>query len=260
MRSRLMLLVGAGVLLTACEDTSSPSDEARVSVAMSAQSSAATSGTTNPINANGDLVLTGTNGVLTITDVKLVVSEFELKRDNDDDCEEVVGSDDDCEEFESAPFLVDLPLNGSEVVVATDRVPAGTYTEMEFEIEDLDDDADDSAGNRTVIQQLRTQLRAAYPGISDDASVIVVGTFTPVGGQARPFTVFLDADIEVEMALNPPLTISESGANRTVTLSIDPALWFRSNGQVLDLSDLNGDILEFEVEVEDGFTKIEWDD
>lgn len=91
--------------------------------------------------------------------------------------------------------------------------------------------------------------------------MVVTGTFTPTGGAPQNFTVFFDADIEVEMDLVPPLVIDATGtASRTITINLDPALWFQANGQVLDLSSFNGQTLEFEAEIEDGFVEIEFDD
>lgn len=260
MRGTSMLLVSL-LAMAACSDSSGPEDELQVEIAVAVRTSAETSGTAVPINGNGALVLTGTNGILTIQAVELLVAEFELKRLDHDDvaCKLDPGPRSACRRFESAPFLMDLPLNGSPVVVATEGVPFGTYTELEFEVEDLEDDDDDaSPHDRQVILDLRTQLRALYTGISDETSMIVSGTFTPNGGSSRSFTVFVDAEIEIEMQLNPPLVIG-NGSDRTMTLVIDPARWFRRGGQVLDLSAFNGRVLEIEVEIEDGFVSIEWD-
>lgn len=260
-RARLLGSLVSGLLLIGCADTSGPDDERPVEIAAMARSSAATAGTPVPVNGNGELVLTGTNGVLTIQKIQLIVAQFELKRANRDDgeCDRNRGQDSPCRRFESAPFLLDLPLMGSAVVVAAERVPFGTYSELRFEVEDLDGDDDDMPPwDRQVILDIRTQLRALYPGIGDETSMIVKGTFTPVAGQSRPFTAFVDAEIEIERRLDPPLVVDGSGANRRLTLEIDPARWFRRGGQVIDLSVLNGTVLEFEVEIEDGFSRIEW--
>jgi hypothetical protein len=247
----------AAILLVtvACNDATSPGDSARLRVAFAALDTTATPSTSD------QLVVTGTNGVLTITDVRMIVSEFELKGPR-----ACVEEDDDGElelehcEFESSPFLLDLPLNGDSIVVATTDVPTGAYTEVEFEVEDLKRDDDDGNRTRDAINALRTQMRSAFPNFPDDASVVVVGTFTPNGGTARPFTVYLDADVDFELPLIPPLIINESGANRTVTVEITPKRWFLRAGRVFDLSAFNGRVLEFEDDFRLGISRARCDD
>src|SRR5687768_12399642 len=102
--SRKLAWSAAILLITvACDDTTSPNDSSQLRVAFAAVD---TTGT--PTN-NSQLVVTGTNGTLTITDVRMIVSEFELKGpracvEEDDEGELEL---ENCE-FESAPFLLDL--------------------------------------------------------------------------------------------------------------------------------------------------------
>jgi len=217
--------------------------------------------------AGPSLVLSGTNGTLTLEDIRVVVSEIELEA-IDDSC---VGEDDsvddigdDCEEFETGPQFLDLPLDGTPIEVATSAVPLGTYEELEFEIEDLEDDEDDAA-EAALITAVRAEILAIVPDWPDEASALVTGTFTPTSGSPVAFRVFLKAEIEVEMELVPVLVIDGRGASRKVTVDIEPSIWFsRSDGSVVDLSqydyDATGQLLEFDVEFEDGFTKVEVED
>lgn len=209
----------------------------------------------------------GTNGTLEIDDVRLIVSELEFE--GDDDACETEGSD-DCAEFEAGPSFVDLPLDGSPFTVGTDDVDPGFYDEFELEVEDLEDDEDDAA-EAAAIDSLRNFIAQNFGEWPAEASAFVAGTFTPVATEAtpnpdpRPFGVFLEAEIEVEMDLAPPLSIDESGASREVTVLLDPAMWFRrADGSVMDLSQFDfettGSVREFEVEMEDGFVSVEHDD
>lgn len=94
---------------------------------------------------------------------------------------------------------------------------------------------------------------------------MVIGTFLPTGGTSVPFTVFLKCEIEVEMALDPNLTIADDGtANRTLTVDIRPDLWFQNaDGSVKPLPEWDWEttqqLLEFELEMEEGFVKVEAD-
>jgi len=244
----------AGVLLTAltaCSGPLAPGEQGRVNIAFRVLSSAN--------SQSGPLVITGSNGTLSITDISLIVNEFELEVD-EDACE-AQGSDDECEEFEAPAAFVRLPLDGDQLVTVSTLVPAGTYHGIEFEVEDVElDESDDDAGE---LGSVAAAVRAAFPNWPDEASMVVVGTFTPTGGQPVPFTVFFDAEIEIEKSFTPPLVVDQN--NETVTLELDPAVWFRRfDGTVLDLSAFDfgqtGDILEFEAELENGFQTIDFDD
>jgi hypothetical protein len=196
------------------------------------------------------LTLTGANGTLAISDIRLVAAEFEL--DGDDDVNRCGGNggDDDCEDFNAGPMFVDLPLTGGTTPVGSGDVPAGVYDEVEFEVEDLDDDEEDAAEAQRIAA-LRQQILAQFPDWPRDASMLVTGSFTPTGGAARPFRVFIEAEIEIELDLNPALTVGE-GQTGSLDVTLDPAVIFRNGANVLDLSSA-GSRFELEVEIENGF-------
>lgn len=265
----------AAAALAACSDSpTGGGNDARVQLRFGvaggqAQRSAAlfqTSGTDR-------LVLTGANGTLAIDDIRMVVAEFEL--DGDDDVNRCGasptvlashgaddhGADDhgsggngrdddgeDCEDFNAGPLFVDLPLTGSSVAVGSGDVPAGVYDEVEFQVEDLDDDEENPAEAQRIAQ-LRQQIVAQIPDWPRDASMLVVGSFTPTGGAARPFRVFIEAEIEIELALSPPLTVGE-GQTGSLDVTLDPAAIFRSGANVLDLSSAGS---RLELEMRNGF-------
>jgi hypothetical protein len=216
----------------------------------SASSSSMTAFATAPAAAAQDVEVEGRNGTLNLERVVLIVDELELeghgeecRRDRGDS--EVKVRDDDDEddkehgrqcEFEADAFLLDLPVDGSPITIASDLIPDGVYDELEFRVRDveLDEDEDDEG----VIGLLAAQLRSSFPNWPSRASALLQGTFEPAGGgAARPFTVFLDADLKVEMELEPPLVITEEGPSRVITVEVHPDLWFRRiDGSVVDLS------------------------
>jgi hypothetical protein len=217
--------------------------------------------------AGPPLVLIGTNGTLTIEEIRLIVAEVELDREDDDGCGgDDHGNDDigdSCEKFSAGPRFLDLPLDGQPIEVMTDIVPAGVYDELEFEIEDLEDDEDDAV-EAALIAAIRAEVLAAVPDWPEEASALIRGSFTPTGGAAVDFRVFIEAEIEVEMELIPALVIEGRAASRDVTVDIHPEFWFaQSSGALLNLSlfdfDDTGLVLELDVEFEDGFTEIEID-
>jgi hypothetical protein len=231
-------------------------------------------------SAAGGLSVQGANGTLSITDVRLIVSRFELRRvagscptdsttvagthaDRGADDGGNHGDDSRCRRFRAGPSVLALPLDGTPVTVATDSVPAGTYGSVKFKVEDLADErgehesghgGDDDAQEQAGLQGVLAQVRSAYPNFPETASMVVQGTFTPTGGAAQPFTVYFRAHIDVEKRLDPPLTVPGTTA---VTIAVDPTLWFRSGANVVDLAAQNGKLLGFEVEMEHGFSHAE---
>ncbi|HEV2146688.1 MAG TPA: hypothetical protein VGR37_04660 [Longimicrobiaceae bacterium] len=240
-------------LLWACDSTG-PDDGRRVAVRFdaitstgsSASQSSGSGASFDHVPARGPITLTGTNGTLVIQDIRLIVSEIELER-AEGSC---LTGNDDCEEFEGGPFLVNL-LDGTAAEVVSAVIPAGTYTEFEFEVEDLDADDDDEASERQRVEAILAQMRQAYPGFPSRASMVVHGTFTPTGGNAQRFTVYFDAEIEVEHEFATPFRVPEDGA---ITVNLHPATWFRSGTQVLNLAALNGKTVEFEAEFKSGIS------
>ena len=205
------------------------------------------------VPATGPVTVTGSNGTLLIQDIRLIVSELELNR-VDAACVEDSDSD-DCEEFEGGPFLVNL-LDGTPNQVVNALIPPGTYSKFEFEVEDVEADEDDDSGERAAMQAILTQVRQAYPAFPGDASMVVHGTFTPTGGAAQVFTVYFDAEVEVEQEFATPFRVPEDGL---INVNLDPAAWFRDGGQVLNLAALNGQLIEFHQDFEQGI-EVEDDD
>lgn len=210
--------------------------------------------------AGPPMTIAGTNGILTISEIRLIVAEVELKGEDDDTCE-----DDDCTDFEAPPRLLDLPLDGEPVEAFVGFIPSGIYDELEFEIEDLEDDEDDT-DFATEIAALREQILDEFPDWPRQATALIVGTFESEADGVVEFRVYVEAEIEVERAIVPPLVVGEGGGlSADLTVDIRPDVWFtRSDGSVLPLHlydfDLTGSLLELEVELEDGFTEIEIDD
>lgn len=234
----LSLIAGA-----ACDSTTAAGGN-EVRIRMGARSEIAAGSA-----AEAPLVIAGTNGELTITDLRVVVAEFEVKGDDDVNPCAAAGRDDDCEDFDAGPLFLDIPLN-AEVTVSTGALPAGTYREVEFEVEDLDDDEDEPA-KAARIQALLEQIRAQLPDWPRKASLLVVGSFRPTSGGTLgapvPFRVFVEAELETEVQLVPPLVVGAGGAQE-VSITFDPTQVFRTGTQVVDLSQFNGRLLEWRID------------
>lgn len=217
-----------------------------------------------PVRVAGPpMIIDGTNGTLTIEEIRLIVAEVELDGE-DDACEDDEPNSDDCADFEAPPRFLDLPLDGEPVQAFAGLIPPGVYDELEFEIEDLEDDEDDTQF-AAEIAALRDQILVEFPDWPRKATALVVGTFESQAG-SMDFSVYLEAEIEVERNLVPPLIVGEEGSTGTdLTVDIRPDIWFtRSDGSVLELHlydyGTTGLVLEFEFEMEDGVLEVEIDD
>ena len=212
-----------------------------------------------PAAVGGPLAVTGANGTLSITGIQVVVARFQLRSANDVPCTGATGTGDDECEFQAGPFFVDIPLDGSQLNVATGALPAATYTHVRFRVKNLDDDDDDggSGGDNATpaqVQALFDQIRAQIPDWPRKASMLVTGTFTPTGGAPRAFRAFARAEVRLTLPINPPLTVGEGSTSSSVTLVLDPASFFKTGTNVLDLSQFGaGRLGEFKVEAGRGF-------
>ena len=254
------------LLLAGCSDAAGPDSSSRVAVRFGQSASSGVTPSIASLSAMGSsagsntpLVVSGSNGTLTITNVSFIVAEVELECQGDDDLRPA------CADFKAPPAFVRLPLGAGVVDVASAGVPSGSYTELEFEIEDLEDDLDDSATERAQYAALRSVIRAAYPDFPDKASMLVEGTFTPSGStQSVAFRTYFDAEIEIEMGLTPPLVVSDAVASRALSVDVQPGMWFRRvDGTVVDLSRLDygrtRSVVGLEVEVKQGFRAVKFD-
>ena len=148
--NRFLITTAAAALtlaVAACGDATGP--EGTTSVAFRAATSSASASMTSDdisFSHSGDtdaatITADGTNGQLTIASVHFVMSEFELERaDEAEDCDDEEASEEACEEFEAEMQFLELPLTGDAAIAVQQTVPAGDYDELEFSIEELEDD------------------------------------------------------------------------------------------------------------------------
>ncbi|WP_445664538.1 hypothetical protein [Fodinibius sp. AD559] len=250
--------------LTNCNTTGTNAEpgEGNVTLQFKTVSGSTTSKTVSSGNttssSHDSLLIEGTNGTLKIEDIRFIVAEFELDpSEADDDSTEL-------EEFESQPFFVDLPLGEETLSLANSQIQAGLYEELEFEVENLDFENEEQ-GEDEEHQALADSIRSKFPDWPAKASMIITGTFTPTDGAPQSFKVFVDAEIEIERAFNPPLEVTEDNIEQMVSVRINPTTWFeQSDGSVMDLTQYDWDehqqLLEFEAEFENGVEEIEVDD
>ncbi|HKJ93047.1 MAG TPA: hypothetical protein VJ957_07755 [Longimicrobiales bacterium] len=251
------------VTLAGCSDSTSPAGATQVSIGFTAAGATLpASGVMVPLATppqGQPVAVQGTNGTLEIDSLYVIVSSFELKTADHSSCEE---SSDACEEFKAPPSFVDVPLNSAGTVTVNQDVPAGTYDRLKFKIENGDWGDESDSAKAQQIQTVMQQVLAQFPDWPQSASMLVIGTFTPTGGQAVPFHAYFAAEVEVEMPLNPPVTVDANSGATQLTVKIQPDTWFsKQDGTIMDLSQYDfattGQVVEFEVEMEHGFAEVD---
>lgn len=146
---------------------------------------------------------------LLLLEAKVLVSQMEFENDMEDD-----GFAEDSLEFETDPFVVELSTTGNTTVQSTLPI-GGVYDEIEVDIEALDEDD-------PVVDPV-------FVDGNDRYSIVATGEYNGV-----VFTFRSDIEIELEMELDPPLTVETNNATN-IEIVVDVSQWFvDANGNPLD--------------------------
>lgn len=151
-----------------------------------------------------------TQSIDSLTEVKFLVEELELESTMDEDSLD----------FEIDDFVVNLPLDGSEIELSTADVPAGVYDEFEMEIEH---DDDTNVNDPDFINESDEE---------DGYSIVIKGVYN-----GEDFMYRSQEDFEIELEFNPPFEINDS-SSPSIAININPSGWFKdSSGNDLDPTD-----------------------
>jgi hypothetical protein len=210
-------LVGVVALSALAACSSDPMGANRQPVQLSFTTKVATAPAANRISPD---ITVGAAGDLILTKVQLVVGKIELNENDQTSCvAEIEAAGDDhahvgqeCEDISRDPMLVDIPVDAALHSVINVPLAQGTFTKLEAKLEPARDNA--------------TAFNAANPNLVG-RSVRVEGTYK---GVRFVFTSAVRAELEMEF--NPPLVISATTMNTTVTLDI--AKWFLNGTAVID--------------------------
>jgi hypothetical protein len=190
--SRTLWLGPTVLLLAACSDLG----PAR-SLTLSVTTKAAAAALPAAPGLNADIVVGSGASAITITKVRIVLSEIELSTGGP--CAPA-GEHDNCEELEVGPVVVDLPVDGSTQVFLDKVVPPGTYTALE------------ARGDSVLV------------------------TFTDANNQTHELKLSLGEDAEIEAAFQPPVAVDGATSNLTITVDV-ASWFKDASGNVIDPSD-----------------------
>lgn len=222
-----------GATLAACAaDSTGPGASGRQPMSVSFTTAASGGAAAFAGVAGTTRSITATSGadVLVITKAQVVLARLELEQvgaactstaaAGDDD-----SRDDKCAELELAPSVVDLPVTGTIATALNVTVPAGIYSSLEAKIRPVETNrGHNGAGSAAFL--------SAHPELAG-VSVRVEGTFN-----GKAFTYTGAPHIEFESVFNPPLAVTDKGAN--ITVNVDLATWFKtSSGTLIDPATAN---------------------
>ncbi|TFG65823.1 MAG: hypothetical protein E4H28_03370 [Gemmatimonadales bacterium] len=221
--AKAVMVMALALVPVACgDDATGPGNTTpSISLSVSVPASAPTAAIAQGISF--DRVFVGGGSTLTLTRVAMVLRDVELEQEFGE-CEDLPDAiDDDCEEFETGPFLLELPMDETvQTAFEISGVPLGTYDELEFKVHKPEDA---NEGDTSFLTQ--------NPDFTD-VSIRVEGDFE---GQA--FVYETDLNAEQEAQLSPPLVVTD-GASVNVTFSVDVATWFRAlDGSLIDPATAN---------------------
>lgn len=202
-RTQLAYLLLLGLLLflfAACDDSSDNPASGIASVSVNMR-----------VNTTIAVAPAKTGANVTLTRVRLLLEEMELESVFEDSAD-----------FEVGPAVIDLDLSGQPTQIGNGSVPIGTYDELEFEIDNLDEDDEFDSEDPSFADFLGT-----------DYSMIIEGLYN-----ATSFTLNIDQDFEQETDLVPPLIIDSATTSANITMTIDVESWFLDqDGMPLDPGD-----------------------
>ena len=182
-------VAAAAGLLGGCNQSTAPGSSHPVAFRLAAASSSAPA----------------TMGALTLTSFRLAVGEASLGSGNEFGCKDCQGDQPAVE-----PAVVDVPLDGRAVEVATEQVQPGSYSTVELGV---------------------VRLPASTPGWPVDATLEIKGDF---GGQAFALPLTIEGSFREQLAA--PVVVGAGGTPATVAVNITlpVSTWFKGSSGVLD--------------------------
>lgn len=214
-KSRLLLTAGLlfvtfAVIMTGCNLSSSGATNVRKTQISFKTSTSGSSVTVSPGAATGTNTATvASTSPITIDTAKVLIKKLEFHSVSGDSMD-----------FEKGPFVLNLNMDSTAVTkVAVSNIPNGSYDDISFHIHKADPE-DSTIAPAFVTGPLEYQ----------HYSIIVKGIY-----KGTYFVFRSPVNAEINVKLNPPLTVSDSLSSYNATVQVDVSKWFTGpNGTVLD--------------------------
>jgi hypothetical protein len=155
----------------------------------------------------GSVLLKPNHEILHLTSVRVLLKGIEFEGDASSDSAEV----------ESDARVLNLAMDAKMTELAAAKIPPGQYNRVRFQIHKPEDG-----------EQVNDSSFVTGGSGNERFSVVVTGFY-----HETPFTFRSSQSVEIELNLNPPITVTNNGV-ANVTFKIDPYLWFSANGLIFD--------------------------
>ena len=206
----------AGLLLVACDKSTSPSTTGSLSFSSRYSSGQAPA-----------LSLSKTSGTAAVDSIRITRARLVLK---DIKFKSAV----DSMNFKTGPMVIELNLTSATQTLALQDVPFATYNRIEFDV------------HRTQPSEISGMSAAEQAVFADFLtgqvySIIIDGTVYRTGQSDTAFVYRSKVDAQQKYDLVPSLPITESNPDANVTLLISSGSWFTGPGGLVDPTDPNNE-------------------
>lgn len=212
---QILLTIFALFSLTfvSCSDSTSP-NEGTVNVV------------SEMLNPKVSMILSSTNknGIqlsevdsIKVTSVRFLISEMKLHPTKTDST--------NGKTLKVGPFVYAVTDTGSVVQLTSNSIPVGTYEKVKFEFHRLSTSEKSQYVTDPVLKDFATDNRF---------TMIITGVFYKYG-IANDFTFNSQATSNLSLNLDPVVNVIDGGTS-TISIQVDPTLFFKKDGIILDPS------------------------
>ncbi len=222
-----IMLVGV-LAISACSDDDPASSNDQATLNIQAEMTQSVVSRTMKKDGNVSTQHGGAVDSLSVSRVRILISELKLHQSDNSSGDKVVKSD---------PILLEIDSTGT-TAVTTAEIPTGSYDKLKFEFHRFSSSEIAMYENDPLFSDFVTDGRYTF---------IIEGTLYEEG-QAIPYTFNSDATANLSLQLYTEIGgfidtagvqpfVINTGSNNTVVIQIDPVSLFKDGGNVLDPRD-----------------------
>ena len=209
-------IVLAGLLLVACDKSTSPSTTGSLSF-----SSRYSSGQAPALSLSKTSGTTAVDSI-TITRARLVLKDIKFK------------SAIDSMNYKTGPMIIEVNLSSATQTLALQDVPFANYTRVEFDVHRT---------QPSEISGMSAAEQAAFADFLADQvySIIIEGTVYRTGQSDTSFVYRSKVDAQQKYDLVPAVSVTENAPDANVTLLFSSGSWFSGPSGLVDPTDTNNE-------------------
>ncbi len=212
---KLSLLIVFSILIAACSDTTSPTEDPVIKTIGELETPYVT--TMNVLKKN-DQIMENEVDSIKIIRIRILMSEMKLfAADDNSEIGKVIKTD---------PFVYDLSLTGGLTVLSENEVSAGTYDKVKLEFHRFSASQLNEYENELVFKDFAT---------ADRYSIIIEG-ITYKADNPSTFVFKSQMTANLSLMFEPPISLN-NGSHTTLSISLNPNFFFKKWGSIIDPAD-----------------------